>query len=80
MKKRELGNLGIPRGEATRSAGLAVQAALAAGSTKDDVRASIKALLDAPESYFGTRGEPLPFGARHRNPLLFLPLKVFHLL
>ena len=47
MKKRELGKLGIPRGEATRSAGLAVQAALAAGSTKDDVRASIKALLQS---------------------------------
>ena len=53
MKKRELRNLGVPRGEATRSAGLAVKAALAAGSTKDDVRASIKALLVEPESYFG---------------------------
>ncbi len=52
MKKRELGNLGIPQ-SAMRTAGLAVQAALAAGVTRGVVREVIEALMAKPNAYLG---------------------------
>lgn len=51
MKKRELGNLGVPR-NTMRTTGLAVQAALAAGMTKNQVREAVKKLIVNPKIYF----------------------------
>lgn len=52
MKKRELSNLGIPQ-SAIRTAGLAVQAALAAGMTKDEAREVVEALVGDLGAYSG---------------------------
>ncbi len=51
MKKRELVNLGIPKGESTRLAGLAVQAALESGMNNDAIRSQLQSLVEDSASF-----------------------------
>ena len=51
MKPRELANLGVPRGEAMKIAGVACAAAAEAGLDKAAIRAAIEALVADPGAY-----------------------------
>ena len=51
MKKRELYNLGIPKGEAANVAMEVVRAASKAGEKKNDIRGAIAALIADPSTY-----------------------------
>ena len=51
MKKRELNNLGIPRGEATQAAVDALRRAAGSGLSRAAVRAAVSALVENPEAY-----------------------------
>lgn len=51
MKTRELGNLGIPRGEAMKIAVAACSAAAEAGLDRSAIREIIGALVNTPEAY-----------------------------
>jgi tRNA-splicing ligase RtcB len=51
MKPRELANLGVPRGEAMKIAGVACAAAAAAGLDKTAIREAIAALVADPTAY-----------------------------
>ncbi len=51
IKKRELAGLGVPPGDPMRIAGESVQQALAAGRTRDEIRAAVRDVVGAPEEF-----------------------------
>lgn len=53
MKSRELQNLGIPKGEPIRLAIEAVKKAAKAGASHKDLRTTVNAVLESPDSFIG---------------------------
>jgi len=53
VKKRELLNLGIPKGSTIKLAAAAVAKAGRAGRDKDAIRAIVQALVESPQDYIG---------------------------
>src|SRR6266545_4933991 len=55
LSSNELARLGVPSGEATKLAGLGIQAALGAGRALEEIQLAIRSVVKDPEAH---RGDP----------------------